>query len=245
MTACSQRDAGAAHRRAAAFTKALVCSFSIAPRTNTAVTFGRIATFFCAIVNCVKLCMDVGRQPDTDQEMNCRLAISLSVALAGVVAAVSSAPAQVRGGGARMSPSAPRTGIPFRPGVRPVFNHRRPRGFFPGWGFPYIDYGYDYYPDYGYGPTAPQEPPPEEVRAQPAPPPDLSSRLWSVRWFPDGGRLLAVANSPEGQDLWLITILGEAAPRLLYRRGVDPAISPDGQLIAFANSGPGSDRTYG
>jgi serine/threonine protein kinase/Tol biopolymer transport system component len=59
--------------------------------------------------------------------------------------------------------------------------------------------------------------------------------LWldSIRWFPDGGRLLAVVVASEGRDIWIITIMGEAPPHLLYRHGTYPAISPDGQSIAF------------
>jgi len=64
-------------------------------------------------------------------------------------------------------------------------------------------------------------------------PAELQSRVWGGSWFPDGGKLLAVATSPEGCDLWVITILGEAAPRLLYRHGIEPVISPDGQWVAF------------
>ena len=54
-----------------------------------------------------------------------------------------------------------------------------------------------------------------------------------VRWFPDGGKRLAFVNNPEPHCLWVISILGEAQPQLLYRNGITPAISPDGQSIAF------------
>jgi len=51
--------------------------------------------------------------------------------------------------------------------------------------------------------------------------------------------LLAVAASSEGNDLWSITILGEAVPRLLNRYGESPAVSPDGRLIAFVSGESG------
>ena len=64
---------------------------------------------------------------------------------------------------------------------------------------------------------------------------------WGLRWFPDSGKLLAGVTSSEGMDLWVITILGTAAPHLLYRHGAEPAISPDGQSVAFV----GVDETTG
>jgi hypothetical protein len=67
-------------------------------------------------------------------------------------------------------------------------------------------------------------------------PADLRDRVYDARWFPEGGKLLAEADSSEGSELWLVTILGEAAPRLLYRGGAHSAISRDGQLIAFVNN---------
>jgi len=73
-------------------------------------------------------------------------------------------------------------------------------------------------------------------------PAELGRRIFSILWLPEGGKLLANAASSEGFDLWMITILGEAAPHLLYRDGELPAVSPDGRLIAFAN---GESRTPG
>jgi Tol biopolymer transport system component len=66
-------------------------------------------------------------------------------------------------------------------------------------------------------------------------PEGLRDRVWGgVEWFPDSGKLLVAATSPEGDEVWVITILGESAPHLLYRHGSNPAISPDGQSLAFA-----------
>jgi len=67
-------------------------------------------------------------------------------------------------------------------------------------------------------------------------PAELRSRIWGIRWFPEGGKLIAEVAGSEGFELWVITVLGEAAPRLLYRHGIDAAISPDGRLIAFRSA---------
>jgi len=75
-----------------------------------------------------------------------------------------------------------------------------------------------------------------ETRAVSLPAEFQNRSLWSLEWFPDGGRLLADASSPEGGDLWVITILGEAAPHLLYRAGLHSTISPDGRLVAFVRA---------
>jgi serine/threonine protein kinase/DNA-binding winged helix-turn-helix (wHTH) protein/Tol biopolymer transport system component len=56
-----------------------------------------------------------------------------------------------------------------------------------------------------------------------------------LAWFPDGGNLLADVNRPEPYALWVIRILGEAPPQLIYRNGIQPAISPDGQSVAFTS----------
>jgi eukaryotic-like serine/threonine-protein kinase len=75
-------------------------------------------------------------------------------------------------------------------------------------------------------------------------PEGFQNRILNLEWFPDGGKLLAEAAGsneaagPKDVDLWVITILGEAAPHLLYRQGLDPAISPDGRLIAFVRREP-------
>jgi serine/threonine protein kinase/Tol biopolymer transport system component len=57
----------------------------------------------------------------------------------------------------------------------------------------------------------------------------------TIRWSPDGGSLVVVLLAAEGREIWAITILGEAPPRLLYRHAGRPAISPDGRSIAFEN----------
>jgi serine/threonine protein kinase len=67
-------------------------------------------------------------------------------------------------------------------------------------------------------------------------PSELRSRIERIAWFPQGGKLLAGMVSPQGLDLWVITILGEAAPYLLYRNAAEPTMSPDGRSIAFVSS---------
>jgi len=64
-------------------------------------------------------------------------------------------------------------------------------------------------------------------------PAGFTNQLSFLKWFPDGEKLLAAVNNPEPYALWVITVLGEARPQLLYKNGVLPAISPDGQSIAF------------
>ena len=54
-----------------------------------------------------------------------------------------------------------------------------------------------------------------------------------LHWFPDSEKLLAVVNNPEPYALWVITILGDAQPHLVYKNALTPAISPDGQSLAF------------
>jgi serine/threonine protein kinase len=64
-------------------------------------------------------------------------------------------------------------------------------------------------------------------------PTELRDRIEGIKWFPASGKLVAEVRASDSWDLWIITILGEAAPRFLYRNGVEPVISPDGRLIAF------------
>jgi eukaryotic-like serine/threonine-protein kinase len=67
-------------------------------------------------------------------------------------------------------------------------------------------------------------------------PAELNSQIYGVHWFPEGGKLVADVWSSDGFDIWEITILGEADPHLLYRRGFFSAISPDGRMVAFVSS---------
>ena len=66
-------------------------------------------------------------------------------------------------------------------------------------------------------------------------PAELANRIRSLCWFPGGGKLLADVAGSDGVDIWVITILGEAEPYLLYRNGYEPAISPDGRMVVFTS----------
>jgi len=68
-----------------------------------------------------------------------------------------------------------------------------------------------------------------------ASPPTEGSWWGGIDWFPDGGKLVATLNSGlRSVELWIVTVVGEAPPRLLYPHvAASPAISPDGQSIAF------------
>jgi serine/threonine protein kinase len=70
----------------------------------------------------------------------------------------------------------------------------------------------------------------------PLPLPPIKGSSWGcIDWFPDGGKLVAtLSGSGSGSELWIITVAGEAPPRPLYPRVAScPAISPDGQSVAF------------
>ena len=58
-----------------------------------------------------------------------------------------------------------------------------------------------------------------------------------VGWFPDGTRLLAQANSKQGEHsgIWVISVIG-GAPREIHDGGYAWSVSPDGSLVAFASS---------
>jgi DNA-binding winged helix-turn-helix (wHTH) protein/Tol biopolymer transport system component len=66
-------------------------------------------------------------------------------------------------------------------------------------------------------------------------PPEWIGSVTGLRWFPDGGKLIASVRVPGGYDIWAITTVGQAPPRLIRRAGLWPAISPDGRFIAFQN----------
>jgi len=69
-------------------------------------------------------------------------------------------------------------------------------------------------------------------------PPEWKGRILSgLRWFPDGGKLIASVPGSDGVDMWAIALVGESPPQLIRRAGRWPSISPDGLAIAFQDGG--------
>ena len=64
-------------------------------------------------------------------------------------------------------------------------------------------------------------------------PAELGDRIESVLWVPFRDQLLATVGSPNGFDIWIISLSGELKPSLLYRNADSAAISPDGRSIVF------------
>ena len=56
-------------------------------------------------------------------------------------------------------------------------------------------------------------------------------------WFPDGSALAFVSERGQRTGIWKVPRLGGGAT-LLVSSGTDPAVSPDGKLLAFAAAGP-------
>jgi DNA-binding winged helix-turn-helix (wHTH) protein len=54
-------------------------------------------------------------------------------------------------------------------------------------------------------------------------PAGFSGGFAGLEWLPDSGKLLAVVNNPQPVALWVITILGDVRPKLVYRNGTTPA----------------------
>jgi eukaryotic-like serine/threonine-protein kinase len=64
-------------------------------------------------------------------------------------------------------------------------------------------------------------------------PEELRTHLWDVIWFPDGEKLLFIAESEaEGDTIWLTSVFG-GAPRKLRTQSWVAAVSPQGSSIAF------------
>jgi len=74
-----------------------------------------------------------------------------------------------------------------------------------------------------------------ESRSVPLPPEWRDRNVTGLRWFPDGGELIASVPGSDCFDIWAIAAVGQAAPRLIQRCGSWSAISPDGLHIAFRN----------
>jgi eukaryotic-like serine/threonine-protein kinase len=69
-------------------------------------------------------------------------------------------------------------------------------------------------------------------------PTKFHGKLSDVHWFPEGGKLLATfPESSTQSSIWVISVIGEAPPRMLHPSASVPAISPDGRFIAFTTGG--------
>ena len=64
------------------------------------------------------------------------------------------------------------------------------------------------------------------------------TQAWDVAWFPEGDKLLATlsTSSLTSDGIWVITLFGDAPPRLIRENADRPAISPEGRSMAFVDS---------
>ena len=68
-------------------------------------------------------------------------------------------------------------------------------------------------------------------------PEELKSHLWEVHWFPDGEKLLVLAEPPNSVNvMWVASVFG-GSPHKIHDRGAHPAISPKDSTIAFCTHG--------
>ena len=68
-------------------------------------------------------------------------------------------------------------------------------------------------------------------------PEELKSHLWQVHWFPDGEKLLVLAEPPNSVNvMWVASVFG-GSPHKIHDRGANPAISPKDSTIAFCTHG--------
>jgi eukaryotic-like serine/threonine-protein kinase len=68
-------------------------------------------------------------------------------------------------------------------------------------------------------------------------PDELKSHLWEVHWFPDGEKLLVLAEPPNSVNvMWVASVFG-GSPHKIHDRGANPAISPKDSTIAFSTHG--------
>jgi len=64
-------------------------------------------------------------------------------------------------------------------------------------------------------------------------PPEAGRSLSSIRWFPDGGKLLVGSFGPKGPFVWGVATVGEATPQMLLRSAENAEVSRDGQYLVF------------
>jgi serine/threonine protein kinase/Tol biopolymer transport system component len=94
----------------------------------------------------------------------------------------------------------------------------------------------------------------DDVRLLPLPftPTKVNWEIMTTAWFPDSERFLANAHpatqmgnewSSTGTSVWLFSVLG-AAPLHLRDNALSWSVSPDGNSIAFTNTGPAGEELW-
>jgi Tol biopolymer transport system component/predicted Ser/Thr protein kinase len=70
-----------------------------------------------------------------------------------------------------------------------------------------------------------------------------AKQIWGIRWFPEGGKLLItrgpMVSASEEPSIWMVAVLGEAAPQRMRQDAWSPAISPDGKSMVFESGASG------
>ena len=79
-------------------------------------------------------------------------------------------------------------------------------------------------------------------------PREFEDRIFDLRWFPDGQRLLGIMYNPddtETGDAWAISLASEKAPAMLWRHVLQGTVSPDGRSLAYLGDGSAGKKSFG